>query len=329
MSSIVSSELKVYRSANASDLSSNGGRLSANILSSGVLGALFPNVDDAERVAGSVKYRKVFFKVDHNGPESLLSARLYQDLNTTGNDFMTFFPGSQTDTQATITGSERKYGCAALTATVVSGVTSVQATLQTGAPAIFQNGDVVRITDKATPTSSGNEEFVTLTAGASMSGSVATLTFTPALVNGYAAGLTKVESVYSPGNVVASYGSTGGTLGGTIDWTQLVLNDQSTVEQTVTLTWTSATAFNVTSDVLGSLGSGSTTAGASPNNPSFSLPYFNLPSGAFSGTFVTGNTATFATHPAAVPIWLRRDVPAGAATNASETTTIAWDGGAT
>lgn len=330
MTSIVAGELKLYRAANQSDLSSNGGRMSASVLASGVVGALFPNIDDTERTAGSTKYRKVFFKVDHNGPESLLGARLFQDQNTSGDDRITYFVATQTDTQAAITGSERKYGCGALTSTVSSGVSSIQVTVETGTTGIFQNGDTVRITDRATVTASGNEEFVTLSS-VSQVGDVVTLGFSPALSNGYSSSLTRVASVYSPGDVVANASAlTITSAAGTYNTTTnpLVLNDKSTVEQTWTLTFTSATAFNISGDTVGAIGSGSVSGGASPTNTDFSLPYFTLSAGGFGGTYATSDTIVFTTHPAAVPLWIKRVVPAGAAVSSASTATFAMDGGA-
>ena len=116
MTAITSPELKAFRAANQSDLTTNGGRMSATVMASGVVGALFPNVDESERTLGSTKYRKMFFKVDHAGPEALLSTRIYQDKNTVGDDKVCFFVGTQTNTQSSITGSERKYGCGTLDA---------------------------------------------------------------------------------------------------------------------------------------------------------------------------------------------------------------------
>lgn len=330
MPSIISSELKAFRAANQSDLSTNGGRMSATALSSGVVGALFPNVDDAERTAGSTKYRKIFFKVDHNGPESLLDARIWQDVNTAGDDRIAFFIGTQVDTQANITGSERKYGTGTLDSTVSGGATSLDVAVEPSTTGLFQNGDTVRVSDKATPAGAGNEEFVTVS-GVSQVGDIVTLTVS-ALTNGYSANVTKVSSVYAAGNVVASAGALSITsASGTYDTgtNPIVMNDKSAIHQTWTLTFTSATAFNITGDTVGSVGSGTTSGGASPTNPSFSLPYFTIAAGGFGGTYSNGDTIVFSTTPAAVPLWIRRIVPANASVSASSTATLAIDGGAT
>jgi len=329
MTSIVNSELKVYRAASGSDLSTNGGRMSASVLTSGVVGTLFPNVDDTERTAGSTKYRKVFFKVDHDGPEALLAARLYQDKNTAGDDRVTWFLGTQSDTQAAITGSERKYGCGQLNATVSGGATVITVLVEPGNTGLFVNGDTIRITDKATLAGSGNEEFKTIS-GVSQTGDVVTMTVSPALNNGFSSSLTRVASVYSPGDLAPTASSivvtsSAGTYNSGAN--PLVLNDKSTVEQTYTLTFTSATAFDISGSTLGALGSGSVSAGANPTNSDFSLPLFTLSSAGFGGTYVAGDTIVFTTHPASIPVWLRRVVPAGAGVVATSTASFAIDGG--
>lgn len=329
MTAITSPELKAFRAANQSDLTTNGGRMSATVIASGVVGALFPNVDESERTLGSTKYRKMFFKVDHAGPEALLSTRIYQDKNTVGDDKVCFFVGTQTNTQSSITGSERKYGCGTLDASTLANATALAVVVETGQTGLFQNGDTIRVTDKATIGGSGNEEFVTVVTS-SQTGDVVSLTVTPTLGNAYSNSNTRVASVYEAGNVSASYGgfSVASTAGLYNDTTNpIVLNGKGAIEQTWTLTFATATAFDISGNTLGAIGSGSVGAGASPNNPDASYPYFTLASGGFSGTFVAGDTITFTTHPASVPIWLKRIVPAGAGTTAASTAEIVMDGG--
>jgi hypothetical protein len=327
---IDSNELKVFRAANQSDLSTNGGRMSTTALTSGVLGALFPNVGDAERTAGSTKYRKGFFKIDHNGPEALLDCRLYQDKNTVGDDRIVFFIGTFTDTQANITGSERKYGCGNLGVTANSGATSLSVTVETGTTGIYQNGDTIRITNKASIGASGDEEFLTISNVSQVSDTV-TMDISPALSYTFSNTNTRVASVYAPGNLKAELSGTVSVVStaGTFDNNNypIVFNDKSTVYDTWTLTFTSATNFNIVGSHTGSVGTGTVSGGASPTNPAFALPYFTIPSGSFGGTFATNDTVVFTSKPAAIPVWLRRVVPAGAGTAASSTATIAIEGG--
>lgn len=329
MSIIIGAELKAFRAANQSDLSTNGGRMSPYQIASGAVGALFPNVDESERAAGSTKYRKVFLKIDHAGPETLLSARVYQDKNTDGDDKVCFFIGSQTNTQSSITGSERKYGCGTLDASTLANATSLTVLVEAGQTGLFQVSDLIRVTDKASISASGNEEFVTVTS-ASQVGDVVTLEFTPPLGNAYLSANTRVASVYEAGDVAPSYesfskSSTAGEYNTTTH--PIVMNGKGAIEQVWTFTFATDTAFDISGNTLGAIGSGSISGGAAPNNPDFAYPYFTLLSGGFSGTWQAGDTITFTTHPAAVPIWLKRVVPAGAATAAASTAEIVLDGG--
>ena len=107
---ITTAELKLYRSAVINDGPTNGGRMSASEIASGVMANLFPIVQESERVAGSTKYRKVFAKVANIEDLTLYQSKLYLDKITPGQDVITFFPATQTDAQSAITGSERQYG---------------------------------------------------------------------------------------------------------------------------------------------------------------------------------------------------------------------------
>jgi len=44
----------------------------------------------------------------------------------------------------------------------------------------------------------------------------------------------------------------------------------------------------------------------------FTKPYFTIPAAAWGGTWANGETVTFITHPASIPIWEKRVIPAGA-----------------
>lgn len=58
---VVRAELKVYKSAVFNDQPTNGGRMSATESPTDVVGNLFLDAPEAERTAGSTKYRKIFY----------------------------------------------------------------------------------------------------------------------------------------------------------------------------------------------------------------------------------------------------------------------------
>lgn len=316
---IAANELKMYRSAVVSDGSTNGGRMSNSEILSAVIANLFPPVSQSERAAGSVIFRKAFHKVANDADEALLDALILLSYNTPGADIITAFPGTQTDTQATITDTEDQYGAGKLNASVSAGVTSIAVLTETGATKpIFRDGDKIRISDKVnTGDVGGNAEIATISGAPSYASLVATLTLAEPLAFGYAAADTRVSSLMERGTIEPTISDFVVTTAGNGDYNSAVLLPDSigSVEQTWTALFSSATAFGVTGDTLGSVGTGSIAAGITPNNPGFTKPYFVLPPGGFSGTWASGDTIVFKTHPAAAGTWFRRNVPAGSASN--------------
>jgi hypothetical protein len=327
---ITALELKLYRSLVINDTGTNGGRMSASEIVSGVMANLFPIVQEAERTAGSTKYRKVFAKVANDDDLTLYQAKLYLDKITPGQDIITFFPATQTNTQAAITGSERQYGGSQLNVPALAGDAVLAILVENGASPPIVNGDGIRISNKATIDAvTGTEEYLTVTS-ASVAGNVMTLGIAPVLANPYLTTDTRVMSVYRPAStdVAASVSDLVAATASTGDFTvaNLLPDAIGGIEQTWTLTFTSATAFNIVGDTVGAVGSGNVGSGASPNNASFSKPYFVMQSAGFTGTFTTGDTIVFNTHPAAVPLWVKRVVPAACAVIADNRATLVFDG---
>lgn len=329
---ILATELKAFYPATISDASANGGRVSFSPITSAALQNVFPHVFRAERLAGSTKHRKIFFRVNNDADETLYAPSIRLHAPTVGGDRVYFRVGTQRNTQGDLTGSERKFGVGTLKTTVTAGGSTLVVTVEDASlTGIFQNGDKIRVTDKASPSStSGNEEELTISGAPTVSGVDVTITTTTPLANGYTAGLTYVSSVYYPSADLAC----------TVDnWTETsaagiynettypVLGDNiGTAEQTWTLTFTDATNYTVVGDTLGSVGSGTIGTDFAPSNPAVSKPYFTLRSAGWAGTWAAGNTIVFQTHPPAIPIWETRVVPAGAASMAGNGITAVLEG---
>jgi len=326
---ITASEIRWYKSANVSDLSSNGGGLSKNEIITGVRNNLFPDVTQGERNAGSTKYRKVFIKVANASNLAGVNPKVMVENMSTGDDSITIFPATQSDQQSALAGTERQYGCGQLNADVASNATDFYVMTENVALNYLRNGDTIRISDKTTIADAlNNEEYATISGSPSYSGNIAHVTITAGLSYGYAAAATRVASVLSPADIQGSVGTpTPATALGTFDnGTYPILHDSiGSIYQTVTLTFSSATAFSAVSSVLGSLGTGNITTNFAPNNADFSKPYFTLNKNAWGGTWANGETLTFLVTPAALPLWYKRVVPAGAAAISSDNTTIAID----
>lgn len=333
--SILQSEIKWYKAAEMNDQTSNGGRLTATVSPSDVKNNLWPDATQAERTAGSTKYRKLFIKIDNSEDLALQDSKVFVENQTDGDDSVTIFPGTQTDTQNDLTGSERQYGCGALNADVNAGATSMSVATEGASLAIFQNGDKIRISNKADINDSGGaEEYVTITSVPSYSGDVATFNFTPALASGYAAANSRVMSVIEVGNIVGVYDSftvTSGDSGTYDDGTYPIeVSNIAGIEQDWTLDFTSATQFNISGNTLGAaIASGTVGTGAAPVNSDYALPYFTLDPAGFGGTFQTGDTITFTTHPAAYPVWHKRIIPALANSLTGNEAVVAVDGEST
>jgi len=328
---ILDSELKCYKSATVNDTAANGGRMSNVQVISGVVQNVWPHVLKAERDAGSTKYRKLFYKVANDADETLFSAQLYFDAPTAAGDYVVMFAGTQRNTQADITGSERKYGAANLQTNAVAGSNTLVVTVEDASlTAMFVNGDTIRVTDKLTPTSAtGNEELHIINGVPVVAGLQVTITTTAVLANNYttAAG-GRVMSIYNYGDVKCVADNWVETGAGTYDETTypVICDNIGTIEQTWTLTFSDATNYTISGDTVGSLGAGSISTDFSPPNPDFSKPYFTLEHEGFGGTWAAGNTIVFQTHPAAVPIWEKRVVPTGAGSLANNKVTAVISG---
>ena len=310
----------------------NGGRMASTQLVSGVKNNLFPDVSQAERLAGSVKWRKAFIHIASAQDVALMNVRVFLDALTPAGDFVTFAPGTATDTEDQVT--SRPYGIGTLHVATAGGATELHllcenltayATLQP-----FRVGDLIRVADRPSTGGAGNEEWVTLSA-VSYGAEFATLTFSPALANAYATTNTLVSSIYPTAQIVAACTNIAVTsVAGNFDAVtlgHLVAHNKGAVADDWTLTFTGATTFTVAGLTVGALAAaGSTAADYAPINPATGTPYFTIKALAWSGTWVTGNQVSFTTQPAALPIWYRREVPAGTVSLANDYASLAIHG---
>lgn len=333
--SIQASEIVWRRSTDMSDAGTGGGKMTATAIATAVKNNIWPDVPQAERVAGSTKYRKIFIHIANDDDIPLIDGRVFVETPTPGDDNVVIFEGTQTDVASSITGSERKYGGGPLNSTVSAGATEIQVAIdvavngEASSLALIQNGDLIRISDKASVSAgSGNEEFATVSGAPSYSGDVAIVTLAAPLTNGYSSANTRISSVLEVGDIEATYASLIVTSGsGTYDDSTypIAVDHIGGVEATWTLQFTSATAFNILKDGV-NVGSGNISSDVQPTNSSFSKPYFVMQSEGFGGTYTNGDTITFVTHPASIPIWYRRKVPPNAASLSGDKVIIGVSG---
>lgn len=325
--SVLTSEVKWMRAQSANDGASNGGRMSDNVIASAVKNAIFPNVTQQQRTDGVTQYRKVFIKNMNSDGDAMTEVKVFVEHHTAGQDSVVFFPGTQTNVQSAVPGSERNYGCGQLNSDTGSEALVIEVLTEDDALDYFQVGDLIRISDKDDINDSGNEEYVRIYGEPTYVGNVATIELETPLQNTYAAANTRVASVYEAEDIVATVDdpiltSDAGEFNGS---DQITPDNRGTIEQNWTLTFTSTSAFSVSGDSVGTVGTGSTAADFEPTNTGANAPYFHLESTAWGGTFAPGDTLTWSTHPAALPLWYQRTVPAGAAQQANDSVIVGID----
>ncbi len=343
--SILDSELLMFKSLVVDDSTSNGGKLdNNNQVITGVVNNVWPSVFRAERLVGSEKYRKTFLKVQNDDDLTLYFPQVWLDIITPGDDWVTFFLAGQTDIQSSINGSEDHYGCAVLDADITGGnVTSTfdvdveHLDLVTGGDdEIFRDGDTIRITDKVDPTSgTGNEELHVISGDPTNTDTVVTITIVGTIANAFTvASNTRVMSVYEPSDVVSSWDNWAETCKGTGTYDEgttgnVVADNIGSIEETYTLTFTDATHFTVKNAAAETIGTGDTGTNFIPINDDNSKPLITILAAGWSGVWDETGTAdniVFKTHPAIIPIWQKRTVPAGAGSLAGNRTVIAVTG---
>lgn len=310
----------------------NGGRMNFAQLVSGVKNNLFPDVSQAERLAGAVKWRKAFIHINSAQDTALLNVRLFLDALTPAGDFVTFQSGTQTDTEDQIAG--RPYGIGTLQTALGNGATQIQVACEHNAQYAslqpFQVGDLVRVSDRPSTGGAGNEEWVTLTA-VSYGADFAVLDLATPLANSYGTTGTLISSVLQQASVVGSGASfVLSSVGGSFNTATVgnwIVHNKGAISEQWTLVFNSPTTYTVSGMTVGSLSqNGSTTADFMPINPSTGTPYFTLKATGWGGNFQTGEQATFSTAPAAIPIWYRRQVPAGTFSLANDYASLAIHG---
>lgn len=341
--SIASGDLKFYASADMTNGSTSGGRISAIALTSGALQNVFPHVFKSQRVVGNVAnpdHRKVFLRNDNDADEILYDPGCYIHRPNPSEAICYGVIGTQRSTRADLTGSEVMLGAGLLAATVSAGATVITVNLKSTALAdLFAVGVPCRISTKLLPSStSGTEEEFTPT-DVDVVGTVATITIaSPGLSNGYTAG---ASTAYATGCVVFPvYYPSSGELVSTVDnWSEgangSVYNESTNpvvgdnigcIEQTWTITRTSDTTFSCSGDTVGSVGTGSTGSNFAPVNPANSKPYFTLPAAGWTTTLPSGYQLVFQTHPPAIPVHLFRIIPPDCGSMAGDGQILEYEG---
>jgi hypothetical protein len=323
MSTILPAEIQWLRAALQSDTvaAANGGRMTLAVIPSNVKNALFPDLSKKQREDGVTQWRKAFIAVRNAAGTVFMDPKISIEAGTPGDSYYLIHLGTQDDTQDEVTGRPYAYGT--LVGTALAAATSITVTSEADFSALpakpFQVGDLIRIDARATVDGAGNFEYREIDT-ITYDGDELTIGLTAGLEYGYAEGV-HVASVISPGDVAAAIDDVAVT--GTVTYTaagNLTVTGLGTIYQEWTVTVLNATTgeIKVEGDLLGQIATGALGANLAPANPANGQPYFQLKASGWGGTPANGDTLTFTTIPAAVPIWYKRIVPAGSAAIASD-----------
>jgi len=329
-----STDLKVFRPL-------TNGRCSATVINSGVVQNVFAHVTSAQRAAGLSTYAKTFWGLTNTDNLPLLDPELYHDKPTLSpDDFVVKWLSTQRTTQA---GLEAEAAAADLVGTAVldADIAITDLTLDVevkhadllpgGTYDIFKDGYPIKVCSHTDALATDGEEEIRIISGTPTAvGLIVTITVTEAFTAAFTAdGVSRVSSLINPVDVQPSATAMVVTsAAGTVDEGSypVILDNTGTVEEDWTCTFTDATHFTLSGDTLGAVGSGVIGSDFSPVNGDFSRIYLTIEAGIWGGTWQAGDTVTFTTHPARVPVGQLRIVPAGSASLANNKCTQVFGG---
>ena len=326
---IVGSELKWYQSKVVNDTTSNGGRISTTVIPSGLSNSWWPNFTEAQLAVGATQWRKSFLRIDNANNDVGYNLRIGLQKPTPGADKLYLAKGTQVDIQSG-TGSLALYGCGNLNANVVTGDVSITVSLEDGSVTIFRVGDLIRISDQVLTVAagivtvvSGNAEIKTIDT-VSVTGSVATITFLSALSYDFSTTGTTVSSLIAEPTVTGTTtGKTVTSAAGTFTEANMTVGNLGSIYQVLTFTFSSATAFTVTSDeVTFATATGNISSTYAPTNVGVGASYFSVPPSCWGGTYANGDTVVITTVPACVPVWEKRVLSSGSGAISSQTRSL-------
>lgn len=312
---IVLADLQFYKSAEVSTAATNGGLPSEDRATTGVKNNIWTNVSEAQRASGLDTYIKLFAIPRSDNSDDLVDPRLWNHSPTPGDDYVILFTGTKTDTEATLV--ETTFHVAGNLKTDLSiGDTDITVTVED--PALvtgFHVSGRIVISNKTSPElTTGDSEEITLNATAfTVSGSDVTMHTDVGVVAAYLASNSYVSSMLTPGDSTVSTGTVVITsTSGTVDESTfpIIVNNTGTKDESITVTFTSATTYTVAGSVSGNLGSGSVSATFTGVNPDNAKTCIEFTSGFFTGTYASLDTVVIPTISNATPLWLKRTVPA-------------------
>ncbi len=325
---ILDSELALHNSQVRSLGGGNGGLMEIDQTFSGLVSNIFDPVFADQNSVDITRYRKVYLKINNSQNLEPTSVKIGIFRTSTGGDEVTVFSSSGLYTQADLLGTEDHSGGGILLASISANSPSMQVTTEVGSiRPIFHDGMEILISNKSNPADlSGDQEYVKLDSSSAVawSGNTAILTFDPNFrpLKTYAHTVTYITEVISLSDFSAKADSfvVTSTSGGVNNATAPILvNSIGGTNQIWTLTMTTPTSFTCTGSKSGFLPlPGSFAVDYEPQNPAYNSPYFTIDKAIFSGSFLTGDTIQFTTHPVSDSFWLKQFTPSGNSAEVSD-----------
>lgn len=317
---MLSSEMRAFKSL------ANGRRadgLPANLITSGVAQNVFAHVSSADRQTGRTDYAKIHWGLINSDNVALLNPETYIDKPTlSAYDYVVKWESTQRTALAdlaTEAAAATKVGSAVLAADIASGATTFQVTvkhadmLPGGVDDIFTDGLPGRICSHTTATADdGVEEDMEISGTPTYSGLTVTITVANAIQNSWTAnGTVRFSTLIRPaGAIKPSYDSmTNNSAAGVLDDTTypVELDNYGTIEEDWVGQITAAGTYSLTGDTKGLVGTGTIGSDLTITNSS-GKTVLVIPAGMLSGAWAVGETFTFTTHPATLPIGEKRVV---------------------
>lgn len=297
-------------SANSSEPSINGGFMTNALSVDAQRGNVFPDVSNTERLQGSTTFRKIFWKNNNSANLSYTQPYAYIQSITPAQDWVTFFAGTQTDVQQSLTGTERMYGAGVLHTDIPAGSTTLVVDLEDSTLNVFITGDTIVLNSGAL---SEKHDNVTVSKNAAQVN--ITLDEGDAISNNYTAQIATVSSALPLPDMVTSVTDvTNNSVSGLLNTAEYPIQvfNKGTIEQTWTFRFANSTQYTCTGNTLGFMGNGDIETTLQLQNHVMSSPYFIFDHNAWSQTgWQPNDIVTFTTHPASAAMWFKRVVPGG------------------
>lgn len=315
---ITGSELNYYQSKVVNDTSSNGGRISTTLITSGLANTWWPNITESQLSTGAVQWRKGFVRIDNAANEVGTNLRVGLWRPTPGSDEQYIAKGTQTNIQSAF-GTPDLYGCGSLDTSVTTGGQTIKVLVEDGAVILFRDNELIRISNETSLGTGGTAEVHTINGTPTIAGDVVTITIDGTLANDYSNTNTYVSSLIEEATVTGTTtGKVVTSTAGTFAEASMVVGNLGSIYQVLTFTFTNATTFTVTSDEGITLAGGTIGSTYAPTHVAVGASYFSIPPACWGGTWASGDTLVITTIPPCVPILEKRVIPAGSAAISSQ-----------